>query len=204
MLRVIVAVVLAAVVQFAWGFAYYGPLRSLDHVTSRAPDDTAVTEGLKGVLPESGTYIIPMCPGSNASEEVNAAFEKRHTEGPLVQIHYRKAGFALADMPVLMGTGFGHTVVTCLLVAFLLRMVSGSLETYGARVLFVFGLGVFAALTTRISDAIWFHHHWAFILGQVVYSVVAWLFAGVVMGALIRSADQQALATKPHHPSMAA
>src|SRR4051794_28163972 len=74
MLRVIVAVVLAAVVQFTWGFVFYGTLSGLNHMTTRAPDESAVTEALRSALPESGTYFIPACPGRKATPEATTAF----------------------------------------------------------------------------------------------------------------------------------
>ena len=204
MVRVIVAVVLAACVQFGWGFTFYGVLGGMEHTASRAPDEAAVTEALKGALPESGTYFVPMCPGSHASEEAMRAHEERAAQGPLVQINYRKEGFSMAQMPVVMGMGFGHTVLTVLLAAFLLRAALPSLATYGARVLFVLGLGVFAAVATRLGDLVWFHYHWAFPAGQIAFCVVAWLLAGVVMGAIIRPTHQHALASKPYHSASAA
>src|SRR5262249_43129413 len=108
MVRVIVAVVLAAVLQFAWGFLFYGYFSGIHYMTSRAPDEAALTEALKSTLTESGTYIAPMCPGVNATEEATQAHEQRAAQGPSVQIHYRKEGFSMSQMPVVMGMGFGH------------------------------------------------------------------------------------------------
>ena len=73
MVRVIIAVVLTACVQFAWGFTFHGPMRSLDHMTNRVPDDAALSAALASSLPESGTYFAPMCPGSNVPEEQRQA-----------------------------------------------------------------------------------------------------------------------------------
>jgi hypothetical protein len=204
MIRVIVAVTLAAVVQFVWGFVFFGYLSAFDCMVSRAPDESALAATLKSTLPESGTYFVPMCPGCSASQEATEAFNERHAAGPIVQIHYHKEGFSLAMMPVVMGIGFGHTVLTVVLAALLLRMALPSLPTYLTRLVFVFGLGVFAAVAIRLGDLIWMHHHWAFPVGQMVFCVVAWLLAGVVMGAIIRPTQQHALASKPQHPMIAA
>jgi hypothetical protein len=204
MVRVIVAVALAAAVQFAWGFAFFGFLGGFDYMTSRAADETAVAAALQKDLPESGTYFLPMCPGMSASEEETKAFEKRHASGPIVQIHYRKEGMSLAQMPLMMGMGFGHTLLTALLAAFLLRMALPGLPCYRNRVGFVLGLGVFAAVATRLSDAIWLYQPWAFPLGQMVFCVTAWLLAGAIMGAIIRPSRMQTQALQPHHPSTSA
>ena len=198
MVRVIVAVVLAAVVQFAWGFAFYGQLSSMDHMTTRAPDESAVAQALAGTLPETGTYFLPLCPGPNATEAETKAHADRAEAGPLVQIHYRKEGFSMAQMPVMMGMGFGHTMLTVVLAALLLRSVLPSLPTYLGRVAFVFGLGVFAAVALRMGDMIWFHHHWTYVAGQMVFCVVGWLLAGAVMGAIIRPTYQAGQASKPY------
>jgi hypothetical protein len=204
MVRVIVAVVLTAIVQFAWGFAFHGPLSGMQYMTSKSPDEPAVSAALKGTLPETGTYLLPMCPGCHADEEQMKAHEKRAGEGPIALIHYRKEGFSMAQMPVVMGTGFFHLLLTGLVAAFLLRLALPGLPSYRSRVGFVLVLGVFAAVATRLSDLIWFHYHWAFTLGQVVFFVTAWLLGGVVMAAIIRPASQQALAAKPQHPSTSA
>jgi hypothetical protein len=199
MLRVIVAVVLASVVQFSWGFAFYGALGGLEYTTSRATDEAAVTEAIQSALPESGTYFVPACPGMNASEEATQAFEKR---AALMQIQYTKDGFSKAQMPFVMGAGFGYTVLITFLAAWLLRAALPGLPTYFGRVGFVFGVGLFAAVA-RLSDVIWFHHHWLFEVGQILFIAVAWLLAGVVLGAIIRPAKQNALAATTH-PSLAA
>lgn len=204
MLRVIVAVVLTAVVQFAWGFTFFGLLNGFHHTTSAAPDEAAVAKALGDALPETGTYFLPRCPGHHASEEATKAFMDRHEQGPIIQIHYRKEGLSMAQMPTVMGIGFGHTVLNAVLAAVLLCAALPSLTTYFARVGFVFGLGVLAASATRLSDLVWMHHPLTFTLGQAVFCVVAWLLGGAVMGAIIRPAARQTVAATSHHPSIAA
>ncbi|MGL4552214.1 MAG: hypothetical protein ACRC33_13625, partial [Gemmataceae bacterium] len=145
MVRMIVAVALTAVVQFAWGFTYFGVLGSMERMTARAPDEAAVTAALAKVLPADGTYILPGCPGSNAAEADMKAFEARAAAGPLLQIHFRKEGFQMAQMPAVMGTGFGLTVLTAILAAVMLRAALPGLPTYAGRVAFVTGIGVIAA-----------------------------------------------------------
>lgn len=203
MVRVIIAVVTAAAVQFAWGFAFYGPLSALNHMTTPTPDESALTASLRSTLPESGTYIAPMCPGFNASEEELQRHEQRAAQGPFVQIHYLKEGFTMAEMPLAMGLGFGHTLLTVFLAALLLRMVLPSLVCYSQRLLFVFGLGVFSAVAIRVSDGIWFHHSWTYVAGEMLFALVAWAVSGAVLAALIRP-TQAVAASRTHTPAIAA
>jgi hypothetical protein len=198
MVRVIAAAVLAAAAQFVWGFVFFGFLSGMEFMTSRAPNETAVTEALKSTLPESGTYLIPSCPGHSATEEARMAFANRHAEGPLVQIHYRKDGMSMAQLPVVMGAGFVQTTLTALLAALLLRTALPGLAAYRNRVGFVFVLGVFAATATRLSDLIWLHQPWAFPLGQMVFCATAWLLAGVILAAIIRPAAHHAVVARSH------
>jgi hypothetical protein len=204
MVRVIVAVVLASIVHFAWGFAYHGPLSAMKHMTTPTPDETAVAGSLSSTLHETGTYVVPMCPGCSATDLERKAHEERAAAGPIAVVHYRKEGFTMAEMPVMMGTGFAHLVLTGLLAAVLLRLALPGLSSYLARVGFVFGLGLFAAVGTRLGDMIWLHHHWTFAVGQFLFAGSAWLLSGIVMAAIIRPDAQHALALKTQPRSTSA
>ncbi len=120
-----------------------------------------------------------------------------------MQIQYKKQGVSMAQMPVMMGTGFAFTVLMAFLAAYLLRLALPALPTYFARVGFVFSVGVFTA-AGRLSDVIWFHHYWAFELGQMLFVVISWLLSGVVLAAIIRPTGQSGLAATPQHSSLAA
>jgi hypothetical protein len=204
MARVIVAVVLTAVVQFVWGFTYFGVLNGMDRMTSRAPEEAALAETLAKALPSSGTYILPTCPGMSASPEVQKAHEARVAAGPIVSIHIRKEGFDLAQVPAFMGMGFGLTLLTAAVAALLLQAALPGLRTYAARLGFVTGLGVLATLTTRLSDGLWLHYPAAFVIGQSLFGVTVWLLGGAVMAAIIRPSAAQQQAAEPSRPTLAA
>jgi hypothetical protein len=204
MVRVIVAVALTAVVQFLWGFTYFGVLAGFDRMTVRAPDEAAVAEALAKALPKSGTYLLPSCPGHGASESEMKSHEAKVGAGPIVQIHFRKEGFEMAAMPAFMGIGFGLTVLTALVTALLLKAALPGLPTYLPRLAFVTGLGLFAALLTRVSDGHWLHHDGAYVFGQSLFCVTASLLGGAVMAAIIRPSAAQQQAAEPSRPTLAA
>lgn len=202
MIRVTLGVVLAAVVQFCYGFAFFGMSGAMDLMTARAPDDQAVMTALAQTLPASGTYFVPGCPGKAASEDEQKAAEARMAAGPNVQTHFTKAGFTMAEMPAVMGKGLGLTVIAAAVAAALLA--AAGLKTYGARVAFVTGLGVMAMLCSRMSDFVWFGHDWKFVAGQVFFGVTAWLLSGVVLAAFVRPVGAAQGATEKARPSLAA
>jgi hypothetical protein len=205
MVRVIVAVVLTAVVQFFWGFAYFGVFNGMGMMTAHTPDEAAVADALAKALPKSGTYMLPNCPGAAASDADRKAHMERAKAGPIVVVHVNKAGFDMeTQMGQVMGMGFGLTLVTAALAAFLLKAALPGLPTFLARFGFVAGLGLLIALATRMSDGIWFHHDAGFVLGQSIFSVTVWAVGGAVMAAIVRPAQQGAASAQPAPQPLAA
>jgi len=186
-IRLVVGAVLSAVVLFGWGAVYWMALPFGQHMFGRLPDEAAVADALARQDVESGTYIVPYCDCQTmrSDPEVKAAMEKRHREGPLMQIIYRKEGIDVMN-PKVFALGFGQLLASSLLVAFLLALAAPSLPGFPTRVLFVVLLGAFASLSVTLADPIWYHHPWKFALMKAGFQVAGWLPAGAVLGAVIR------------------
>lgn len=191
MIRLVVAAFLAAVLQFVWGFCFWSFSPMSKDMIGKLADEDKVVQALKEANPETGMYFLPYpdceCMSGDNPEALEA-FTRRHAEGPLVQIMYRKEGVACMD-PKQMGLGFGHMAAGSFVAGLLLLMAGPGLRTYFARVLFVALLGVFAAFAINFAQPIWFHHPWKFHLLQSVFDVVSWTLAAVVLAALVRRAD---------------
>jgi hypothetical protein len=191
MVRLVVAAFLAAVLQFAWGFCFWSFSPMSKEMIGKLADEDKVVQALKEANPETGMYFLPYPDGESMSGDNPEAFEaftKRHAEGPLVQIMYRKEGAACMD-PKQMGLGFAHMAAGSFVAGLLLLMAGPGLRTYFCRVLFVALLGVFAAFAINFAQPIWFLHPWKFYLLQSVFDVVSWTLAAVVLAALVRRAD---------------
>jgi hypothetical protein len=191
MVRLVLAAFLAGVLQFGWGFYFWALSPMSKAMIGKLADEDKVVEALKSANPETGMYFVPFADSEGMSgdnPEACEAFQKRHAEGPLVQVMYRKEGAACMD-PKQMGLGFAHMVAGSFVAGLLLLMAGPGLRTYFARALFVALLGVFASFTLNLAHPIWFLHPWKFHLLQSVFDVGSWVLAAVVLAALIRRAD---------------
>jgi hypothetical protein len=205
-IRLIGSSLLAAVVMFFWGFVFWGGvLPTYTWLFERPENEDAVLTTLKGSMPQPGFYLLPdpgkpAATGENA-EEVKAAMTKKQAEGPLVCVIYQPKGVVMDEMGLTMGIGFAHYFVCALMAGGLLMLAAPSLPSYASRVMFVASLAVFAVVMLSFADVIWFHHPMKYHLGSAVYPIVAWLLAGLVLGALIRHkpAVVAASSTIGHH-----
>ena len=186
MVRVVIAVVLSAVVQMIWGFLFWAVLPFSQTIVQELPDEGRVMAALQETVMESGHYFAPH-PSRAKSSAGEEAFLKEHRRGPLVEIVYQKDGVDPMDARYL-GVGFGHYLVSSLLMALLLVCALPRLETYLARVGFIVLVAVFAVVATHLGNPVWFHHPWTFSLVKSLYGVVGWTLAALVMGAVIRPA----------------
>jgi hypothetical protein len=191
MVRLLVAVVLAAVVHFAWGFAFWAKSPLSKEMVQKLPKGDRVAGVLEESIPETGVYFYPAgdCPMTSDDQAAIDKFMAAHRRGPLVQVIYHKEG--VEPMSVAgMGLGFVHLAAGSLLAGLLLLLALPALDTYLRRVLFVFGLGVFAVVALHFANPVWFHHPWKFTLLQSFFDVVGWLLAGIVLAAIIRPAGR--------------
>jgi hypothetical protein len=186
MTRLLIGALLAAVVMFVWGFFFWTVLPQKFSVMRPLPDGDEVAATLKKGLPESRVYLWPFGDCSETSEMEELA--RRHEEGPLVQITYRKDGVKMMN-PAVFAAGFGHFFLSALLAAVLLQFALPNLPSYFCRVSFVALLGLFAALFIDLSTPIWFHHPVGFPLYNFAYHATSWLLAGLALGAVVKPRD---------------
>lgn len=186
MARVVIAVVLSAVVQMAWGTLFWAVLPFSQTIVQELPDEGRVMAALRETVKESGHYFAPHPNRAKGSEGTKALLEEQR-RGPLVEIVYQKNGVDPMG-PMFLGMGFGHYLVSSLLMVLLLVWALPRLETYLSRVGFIVLVSIFAVVATHLGNPVWFHHPWTFSLVQSGYMVVGWILAGLVMGAVIRPA----------------
>jgi hypothetical protein len=80
-----------------------------------------------------------------------------------------------------MVLGFGLTVVTAALLAWLLRQAAPALPSYGRRVGFIAAAGVAASLAIHIGDHVWWFVALEWKLYQAFYETVSWTVMGAVL-----------------------
>ena len=123
-----IAVLLATVAMYVWGFLYWGvnplPYTSWQQTT----DDVAAGKALLDLLPNSGTYYIPS-PRHDA-DTLSRLFEA----GPLAFIHFHRQGRPQHD-PMIMIKGFVLDLAVVILLAALLRTARPAAKAIGSMLL---------------------------------------------------------------------
>lgn len=188
--RVFLGSLAAAVLIFFWGFLYWTVIAMVISPWTAIPGDDDVVATLKEALPEKGVYMYPWVEKSEADQAESAErFEKARQEGPFVQIVYDPAGVPASDMGKVMGMGFLHMFGSALLCSLLLAAAE-PLCCYQYRVCFVVGIGLFASFWIGGANVVWWHHPVRHTILMAGYSIVAWLLAGLVIGAIVKKPQE--------------
>jgi hypothetical protein len=181
MKRVLIGVVVACVVLYAFGFVYWGlgPYRTL--VWKQAKDDQATAQFLRQQFPDNGTYYVP--PFNHDPETIDQMFRT----GPVAFVHMLAVdGRPMVD-PSIMVEGFFLNLLVIVLIAMLLRQVSAALPTYLDRVKFVVLAGVTAAVLVDGNDVFWWQISWKWKLYQGIYDVGFFTLAGLILAAFMEA-----------------
>jgi hypothetical protein len=161
-----VGAVVAAIVMFALGFVLFGLVDITRFMVGPIDPATAasVQGALGGMLPETGTYAVPMD-------------EEAWMRGPSAVILYVAAGGA-PDMTVAMAMGYVHFLLVALLLGYGLKAVGGDFGRQ-ARVLlwFVFAATVFM----HLGDPIWFGFAWRAHVIELAADAFMMLAGGLVL-----------------------
>ena len=185
--RVLLGSLLSAVVLFFWGWIYWHFVPPLSGAWRAIPVEIEerLVQDLDESLSVNGVYMYPRSDTSRPDQ--NAAHEewiKKNQTGPRFMIFFNTQGFAQRDMSKTLIAGFVHMLVCSLFCGGLLAS-AGPMCCYPARVFFVFMVGLFATVWINFSNPIWFHHPWDNALLFAGYNTVAWLLAGLVLGAIV-------------------
>lgn len=182
--RIPLAGLLAAIVMFVWTAIAHmmTPLGSAG--ISQIPDEAIPAAALTQTIgAKPGLYMFPWVdPKRRDADKLYAEKAKTMPSGFLV---YHPAGQGAMMTGATLGAEFLKQLVCCLIAAFLLAQ-AGGLVGYVARVGFVFGVGVVAALNTNVSQAVWYGFPTTYIAAQMAIDLIAYLVAGVVLARMIR------------------
>lgn len=188
-LRVFFGALLAAIVVTVFGFLYWVVLPPEVEYVRGVENIEAVTAVLKSNLPKSGVYFAPMPGKIRTAEDPQSAmrdFAKKRKEGPVLQIAYLAEGIDPMD-PAFLRIGLGHVFGSALLASILLALASPGLPSYLGRVVFVFLLGVFAAVAVDAARPVLFGTPLDFVIYEAVFHAVCWLLAGIVLAAVVKA-----------------
>ena len=152
---------------------------------SGLPNEAEITTILRKQQLETGVYTAPMWESEADMGDPTSAFSKNHLDGPIYSIYYQREGMVPMGPKVLL-MGFVIDFAAALLVAMLLSCAaSGCCRSYGYRLGFVVGMGIFTALIGHVSYWNWMSFPLDYTIAFVIDNVVGWTLAGLVIAALI-------------------
>jgi hypothetical protein len=184
-LRILLAGFLGAVAMFVWTAVAHmaTPLGSAGF--SQIPGEATPAAALQTAIGDKpGLYLFPWTDPKN--RDAAAAYAAKAKTMPTGFLVYRPAGDGIAMTGGTLGSEFLKQLLCCLAAATLLALAVQSLTAYAARAAFVAAIGVAAALTTNGSYAIWYGFPTRFTLAAMTTDFLSYVFAGLVMAALIR------------------
>ena len=177
--RMVVASLLSAVVIFLFGFVYWTMVPMPEWGNLNIPemklDD--FNDAVKSF--DKGTYVTQQYTG-----EPPEIFQDRVESKPVIVMSIDPDG---APMPDMMGMAEGllHGWLSAFVVCVMLTMAAPGLSTFGARFCFVITAGVFGSMWCQIGDSIWWHRSCGSTTWLMVYDIVAWSLAAVVLAAMV-------------------
>ncbi len=181
------AVLLAAVLLWVWGFAFW-TLNPLPYETWKsAKDDRAAQLALLQHFPSSGTYHIPS--RAHSAEEERALLHS----GPwgFVQISYAER--EPLDIKTL-AYGLLLNFVFAAGLAMLMFRVRSTARTYSGRLGVPFWAGLIAVVLIDGGDVVWWSLPYAWQMHVALYNFSAFLITGAVLAFFIKGTVRDRLA----------
>ena len=183
-LRIPLAGLLATVAMYVWmSIAQMSPLGMVGF--SKLPDAASLTAAQQAAMGDrDGLFIFPPYdPAAPDAMTTHAQTEKTPASGLMI---YHPAGKGPSMSPMSLLLEFLKELVCCMAAAFLLAEAADSLGRYVVRVAFVGVVGVVAALTTNVSNAIWYGYPGSYVATQLAMTWIGYIVAGLVLAAMIK------------------
>jgi hypothetical protein len=175
MKKFILAPALAALAMFFLGFLYWGlPASPAYKAFGQLADDDAAAQALGKIFPGTGTYIVP---GIYLDQTKLTELNRR---GPSAQVVFIKEGHNPTD-PAMFIKGYLHYFVVALLLMFMLEAAKPSFKAFSCRVKFSAAIGLIGGVLWHFSDPIWGHHPLPYHLVGLIYMVLEFMLAGLVL-----------------------
>lgn len=194
-IRVIGAAIASAVLMFAWGFVFWGPVFNATariHEALPADAELDLLAPMRAAEMPSGMYVYPGPLADMGDPEAVDAWNKKLADGPLFQLAYQRGGASPME-PATMAKGLAHNFLIALLAGMLLATATPALSGYSSRVGFVVVLTLVGIVWTNVGDVIWWFHSIRYCLGHMLYEGVAGLLMALVTAAIVRTPRDQRL-----------
>lgn len=184
-MRLIIGAIVGGIVMFCWGaFSHMVlPVAEMGLKILPPANEAAVVAALKPNIPDAGMYFIPGIENmKHATEAEQAAWAKKHEEGPTALIIYRPTGQPIMN-PKQMLTELASNILAALIVGIIFMW---SVASFGKRVIIAVLIGLTGWASICISYWNWYQFPGAFILAELFDQVVSWFLTGLVLAFIIK------------------
>jgi hypothetical protein len=183
--QIIIGGIVGGITLFMWGYVSWVAMDWHDNTVRSHEGVHAVVENIDQHLPETGVYYFP--PMTFEKEDTAAMQEwlEIHKTKPHGMIFYN-ATLGEPMPPSQLIRGFFVDVIASMMATILLIMALPNLPTYGARVFYVLALGVFAIMSVHLVNGVFHDMPLSWTTGVALDLTASWLFAGLVLAAIVQ------------------
>lgn len=175
MKKFVLAPALAALAMFFLGFLYWGlPASPAYKAFGKVADDDAAAQALGRIFPATGTYMVP---GIHLEQNKLTELYRR---GPSAEVVFIKEGHDPTN-PTMFIKGYLHYFVVALLLLMMLEGAKPSFKCFSCRVKFSAAVGLVGGVLWHFSDPIWGNHPLPYHLVGLLYMVLEFAVAGLVL-----------------------
>ncbi|HEY6565701.1 MAG TPA: hypothetical protein VIY86_14530 [Pirellulaceae bacterium] len=185
-MKLVLGSVIAAVAAFVWGFVFWQVLPWPMQVMRTLPNQDEVVDEWRSSELATGVYLVP----GMTRDMTDAEFKANHMQGPIATLLYQREGSDPAN-PQAMIRGFVHMWISAFILGIVL-LASGRREFFG-RFMLAFWIGIFVAIWTEPTRAIWFSIPWEYSKLYMAYHFSACVIMGLVLSWFVRPMADPAL-----------
>lgn len=183
--QIIIGGIVGGITLFVWGVISWAAM-DWHHATVQSHNGVnAVVENIEEHLPGTGVYYFPPMTFEQGDTEAMEAWVELHKTQPYGMVIYNATpGYPMSAMRLVRG--FLVDIIASMMATILLVMALPSLGGYWTRVFYVLALGVFAIMSVHLVNHVSHDMPLSWTTGVALDATASWLFAGLVLGAIIR------------------
>ena len=172
--RHVLGILIAAIVLFIWGFAYWVLSPFADALLLQPNNETVAQARLSEQFSEKGVYMVP---------SMQSKMEEGNSENNSYQafVHVMVPQGGTMSQNVMMIQGFILNVVFSLIVFGLLQFIYPAIPTLVTQFKFFAFVGLASALLIDGGDIIWWMQSPAWNLYRGFYHLSSWVIVGLVL-----------------------
>jgi len=190
-MRTLIAAIVGGVVVFIWGYVAHVVLSLGDASIMKLKGEDSFMESVRSAAPEPGVYAFPfIAPDQMSDAAVKNAHDQKYMTGPNGLLVVGPNG----EEPMGMHRMIRQIAASIIAAFFAAMLISGLGTGTGLVTKTVAGgaLGLFAFTSQDLPNWIWWGFSRDFEMSRLIFTVVAWAAAGLVMSFVLKKPVKKA------------